>query len=165
MLKFLRSAIVLFVSHLATYAVDVGDALFLEKAQCYMNLMEQAGQCEDVEADESLRVGINGLFSENFVKIVNGSDVLAPYQSLADGILNGRDALTKQLSAARSAFGKWTFPREFILLSEIEGQYKIQISARTVAPQNDVELSILKILTFDENNQISHLDEVFLKVR
>lgn len=43
MIKFLIVAIVLFVSHLATYAVEVDDIPFLEKAQRYMNLMEQAG--------------------------------------------------------------------------------------------------------------------------
>lgn len=99
------------------------------------------------------------------MKIVNGSDVLTSFKSSTDGISSGRDALIKQLSAARESYGNWTFPSESIMLSEIEGQYKIQIIARTVAPRNDVELAILKILTFDLNDQISHLDEVFLVVR
>lgn len=94
---------------------------------------------------------------------MNGSDVLTPFKSSTDGISSGRDALIKQLSVARDLFGTWTFSQ--IILSEIPGQNKIHISARTVAPQNDVELSILKILTFNADNKIVHLDEAFLKVK
>ena len=165
MIKFLTIAAFLFTSHLLSYAATDMEDTLLGKAQLYMNLMEDAGQCGDIQTNETLRTKFYNLFSESFVKIVNGTDVLAPYQNSEGGDSDPREALLKQLIAAREAFGTWTFPNESIFLSEIPEQYKIQISARTVAKRDDVELSILKIFTFDINNKISRLDEVFLKIR
>ena len=167
MINFLTIAAFFFASHLLSYAAtgtDFNDPL-INGAQLYMNLMEDVGQLEDIQTNEKFRAGIFNLFSENFIKIVNGEDVLAPYQNSESGDSDVRESLIERLTAARVMYGRWTFPNDFISLKEIPGEYKIELHARAVIQNDGSQLSILKILTFDKDDKISRLDEVFLKIR
>jgi hypothetical protein len=165
MTKFLSIIAFFFATHLLSHAAtDVEDTL-LQKAQWYMYLMKDAGQCDDIQTNKTLKDGVCDLFSKNFVKIVNGTDVLAPYQNSEDGDSDPREALLKQLIAARNTYGLWTFPNEFIHFEEIPRERKVNLNARTLITKTGLQFSIFKILTFDENDKISRLDEVFSEVK
>ncbi len=161
MTKILGKIIILFSCHVASHAAEMVEKESIPLyalAQRYVNAMEDAGQCADVATDMRLRTEIFDLFSDDLVKIVNKSDVLAPHQSSEEECLDQREVLIRQLTKAREAYGKWTFPKENIDLFDVEGEYKIALQAQAIC-ENGIEILVSKIIDFNSDDKISVIED------